>query len=220
MEIKDFESVFKDREPKPYGIYSFFSVLVPLVVKDGRVHILFEIRADKLKRQPGEVCFPGGRLERDESPRDCAIRETCEELNISKESIKIINEMDCIYTYSNFTLYSFLGIIDYEDIKEQKVNQDEVKEIFLVPFDFFMENDPIVKVLEVSPDVGEDFPYHLINVKNTYNWRKGRSTIPIYRFQDHVIWGLTGKIIDNMVKIIKCSGNDTEKICNSERVGG
>ncbi len=220
MDIKDFEVIFKDREPKPYGIYSFFSVLIPLVVKEGKVHILFEIRADKLKRQPGEVCFPGGRLERDESPRDCAIRETCEELNISKDCIKIINEMDYIYTYSNFTLYSFLGVIDNKDIEDHKVNQDEVKEIFMVPFDFFMENDPIIKVLEVSPDVGEDFPYHLINVKNTYNWRKGRSTIPIYRYQDHVIWGLTGKIIDNMVKIIKCSENDIEKICSSERVGG
>ena len=220
MDIQDIESTFAGREPKPYGVYSFFSVLIPLVLKDGKVHVLFEVRADKLKRQPGEVCFPGGRLEGKESPKDCAIRETCEELNIDRQSIRIINELDYIYTYSNFTLYSFLGVIDYNDIKDHQVNQDEVKEIFLVPFDYFMENDPIVKVLEVSPDVGEDFPYHLINVKNTYNWRKGRSTIPIYRYEEYVIWGLTGKIIDNMVKIIKCNVNSAEKICSSERAGG
>ena len=220
MDISDFERIFSGREPKPYGVYSFFSVLIPLVIKDNQVHVLFEIRADKLKRQPGEVCFPGGRLEGAETPRDCAIRETAEELNIAEGRIKIINELDYIYTYSNFTLYSFLGIIDYEDIKDRRVNHDEVKDIFLVPFDFFMENDPIIKVLEVSPDVGEDFPYHMINVKNSYNWRKGRSTIPIYRYEEHVIWGLTGKIVDNMVKIMKCEQDQAEKTCTRERIGG
>ena len=220
MDIKDFEKIFMGREPKPYGAYSFFSVLVPLVIKDNQVHLLFEIRADHLKRQPGEVCFPGGKLEGDESPLACAVRETSEELNIPEDCLRIINELDYIYTYSNFTLYSFLGSIDYEDIKDLQVNRDEVKEIFLVPFDFFMENEPFVKVLEVSPDVGKDFPYDMINVENNYNWRKGRSTIPIYKYQDYVIWGLTGKIIDNMVKIVKCSENKAEKICSSERTGG
>ena len=204
MDIRDIETVFSNRNPKPYGVYNYFSVLVPLVAIGGIPHVLFEIRADGLKRQPGEVCFPGGKLERKETPADGAVRETSEELNIPPDRIRIINELDYIYTYSNFTLYCFLGEIDYEDIKDIRVNKDEVRDIFLVPFTFFMENEPFVATLEVAPVVGADFPYHMINLKSSYNWRKGRTTIPIYNYEGNVIWGLTGKIIENMVKIINC----------------
>ncbi|GAE44688.1 hypothetical nudix hydrolase YeaB [Mesobacillus boroniphilus JCM 21738] len=38
-----------------------FAVLLPLVEVNGDVHILFEVRSLKMRRQPGEVCFPGGR---------------------------------------------------------------------------------------------------------------------------------------------------------------
>ncbi len=203
MDTKEIESVFAGRKPKPYGIYHYFSVLVPIVEKDGVPHIMFEIRADGLKRQPGEVCFPGGKLERGETPAEGAIRETVEEMNIPADSIRIISELDYIYTYSNFTLYSFLGVIDYKHIIDIKVNQDEVREIFLVPFDFFMENDPFVEMLEVAPVAGEGFPYEKIKHKSSYNWRKGQMTIPIYNYDGNVIWGLTGKIIENIVSIIK-----------------
>jgi coenzyme A diphosphatase NUDT7 len=216
MDIKEFEDIFANRKPKPYGTYSYYSVLVPLVEKDGALHVLFEVRADGLKRQPGEVCFPGGRLEKKETPMAGAIRETAEELNIPAESIRIINELDYIYTYSNFTLYSFLGVIDYNVIKKTIISEDEVKEIFLVPFDFFMDNEPFIKVLEISPVVEKDFPYAMINLKNTYNWRKGKSTVPIYRYKEHVIWGLTGKIMHNLVHIIKCYQTNKEKCIEKE----
>lgn len=38
------------------------AVLIPLIQKDDGYHILFEVRSKKLRRQPGEVCFPGGRV--------------------------------------------------------------------------------------------------------------------------------------------------------------
>jgi peroxisomal coenzyme A diphosphatase NUDT7 len=224
MRITDLEEIFAERKPKPYGTYHYFSVLVPLVQKDGTLHLLFEIRADGLKRQPGEVCFPGGKLEKGETPAEGAIRETSEELNIPEDKIRIISELDYIYTYSNFTLYSFLGVIDHEEILKAQVNQDEVKAIFLVPLDFFLENDPYVTTLEVSPLVGDDFPYDLIKSQSSYNWRKGRTTIPIYNYEGNVIWGLTGKIIQNMVRIIRCQNEHehekSSKKCQDGSIGG
>jgi 8-oxo-dGTP pyrophosphatase MutT (NUDIX family) len=205
MEIKDIEKILKDRLPRPYGDYKYFSVLVPLVKKNGKLNVLFEIRSDTLNRQPGEICFPGGRIEKGETPIEGALRETSEELNIPIEKIKIIKELDYFYTYSNFTLYTFLGILDENDVVKERLNKDEVKDVFLVPLDFFLETEPVVKVFEVAP-VSDDFPYELVNLKNTYNWRKGRLTIPIFKYEDHVIWGLTGKVIHNLANIINKGG--------------
>ena len=61
-----------------------YSVLVPLVEREGGLSLLYEVRAGSLRRQPGEVCFPGGRLEGAESPEECALRETWEELGIPR----------------------------------------------------------------------------------------------------------------------------------------
>lgn len=200
--IEDFEKTFQDREPKSLGFYQYYSVLVPLVEKDGELHILYEVRAESLKRQPGEICFPGGRVEGEESAEECAVRETSEELNIRPEDIKIIAQMDFLHTYSNFTLYSLLGTIDYDVFAGILVNPDEVKEVFLVPVSFFAENEPEIYYFDVLPNIGPDFPYEKINVTNGYNWRKGKSTVPIYRYEDRVIWGMTARITEHLINLV------------------
>lgn len=200
--LKDFEDTFRNREPKSMGSYQYYSVLVPLVEKDGELHILYEVRAENLKRQPGEVCFPGGRIENGESAEECAVRETSEELNIRPEDIRIIAQMDFLHTYSNFTLYSLLGVIDYNVVSKITVNPDEVKEIFLVPVSFLAENEPEIYCFDVLPNIGPDFPYEKINLPNGYNWRKGKSTVPIYRYGDRVIWGLTARITNHLMDLV------------------
>lgn len=202
LTVKDFENTFRDREPKSLGSYQYYSVLVPLVEKEGELYVLYEVRAENLKRQPGEVCFPGGRIENGESPEECAVRETSEELNIKRSDVRVIAQMDYLHTYSNFTLYSILGTIDHDVIAKIEVNPDEVKEIFLVPVSFFAENDPEIYSFDVLPNIGPDFPYEKINLPNGYNWRKGKSTVPIYRYGDRVIWGLTARITSHLMDLV------------------
>lgn len=202
MNISLFEKIFKNREIQPSNHYQFFSVLVPLVNQNGKIHVLFEVRSSNLIRQPNEICFPGGRIEKNESPKACAIRETYEELNIPSDRIKIISELDYIINYNNFTLYSFLGEVDIQDIK-MKMNKNEVQDIFMVPFDFFMETKPLLHEVEIIPKLQDDFPFHLIENGKAYNWRTVKAPIYFYQFKDKVIWGLTARIIANMVEIIK-----------------
>ena len=44
-----------------------YAVLVPLVEREDGIHVLYEVRALTLRRQPGEVCFPGGHIEAGEA---------------------------------------------------------------------------------------------------------------------------------------------------------
>ncbi|NLF34936.1 MAG: CoA pyrophosphatase, partial [Clostridiales bacterium] len=96
MTIQELERTLDGRKPGIAGVTSSFSVLVPLVERDGALFLLFERRADTLAHQPGEVCFPGGFMEPGESPEACALRETEEELAIPPSTIRILGRLDCI----------------------------------------------------------------------------------------------------------------------------
>lgn len=200
--IKQIEKKMNGRIPAVIGKYSFFSVLAPLVEIGGKLHVLYEVRSDNLTKQPGEVCFPGGSMEPGETPEECAVRETCEELGIQPDAIRVLGQLDTLYSYSNFTMYAFLGIIDGEKLAQGIPNEDEVKEIFFVPLEEILEQEPYIYNMDVIPDIREDFPYDRVNFNDGYNWRKGKSEIPIYLHEDWVIWGLTGRITKNMVQIV------------------
>lgn len=51
------------------------AVLVPIIYKDGEEQAVFEVRSSKLGWQPGDVCFPGGRIDDgDDSALEAALR--------------------------------------------------------------------------------------------------------------------------------------------------
>lgn len=203
LQLNEIEQIFQERKAGVWGDYSYFSVMAPLVDIDGELHLLYEVRAAGLRRQPGEVCFPGGAVEKGETKKQCAIRETCEELGVKRKDVKVLAELDVLLTYSNFTMYPFLGTIPYDRIDEAKFSKNEVQEIFYVPLKFFLENEPFIYKMDVIPDIREDFPFEMLNVDNGYNWRKGKSQIPIYQYDGRVIWGLTAIITHNLANIIK-----------------
>lgn len=203
LKISDFEKIFKDYKPGPLGYYRYYSVLVPLLEYQGQLNILYEVRADTLRIQPGQVSFPGGRIEEGELPEECAIREACEELLIKPEDIQIISPLDYLHTYSNFTMYPFLGTINYDACISVTASKDEVKEVFLVPVSYLMETEPLVYNSDVYPKIPEDFPYEKINKDMGYNWRKGVTSIPIYQYKGYAIWGMTALITQNLINKVK-----------------
>ena len=70
-----------------------YAVLVPMVETGQGTGLLLEVRTEYVK-QPGEICFPGGKIEEDETPVTAALRETCEELGISAGDVEIVKELD------------------------------------------------------------------------------------------------------------------------------
>ena len=204
LKISEIEDIFKDRRAGAEEFYKFFSVLVPVVERDGKLYLLYEIRAKHMERQPGEICFPGGELEADETTRECALRETWEEIGIPEDRIRIVNQLDTIYTYSNYTMYCYLGIIEEDALEDMKLNPDEVQEVFLVSIDRLMETDPAVYFTDVVPAPPEDFPYDKVTGGQPYNWRRGRAPVPVYEeFDGNVIWGLTARITKRFIDAIK-----------------
>jgi 8-oxo-dGTP pyrophosphatase MutT (NUDIX family) len=204
VSLRDFRKAFADRTPGSLDRYDTYAVLVPLVERNGELFLLYQLRSLTLRRQPGEVCFPGGKAEAGETPLSCAIRETEEELGISRESIEIIGELDYIHTYSDFTMYAFLAAVADADFA-RRFNRAEVQEVFLVPVSFFLENEPEIHSYDVAPRVDDDFPYDKIQQGSGYRWRAGRTTVPVYNCGGRAIWGLTGRITLQLINVLKNS---------------
>ena len=168
MTIQELEQRFMDHTPGLTGVRSHYAVLVPLVEWQGRTHVLFEVRADTLRSQPGEVCFPGGRMEPGESPTECAFRETWEELGIPASAIRPIARLDGVFLPSDGIMHPVLAQVDAGAVVHMTASAAEVKETFLVPADFFPQG---------------------------YPWRTGTHQVPIWTYKGHVIWGLTARIL-------------------------
>lgn len=192
----------KSYVPKPEGDYSIYSVLLPLVKVGNSTHILFEKRALHLKRQPGEICLPGGRVEKDEIPRQTSIRETSEELNIEESRIELLGDLDYIVTPFNLIIYPHVGRLKDIDVQSLRFNPDEVDQVFTVPLDFFLNNKPILDYVDVNVSVGSEFPHHLVEQGRDYKWKSGKYPVYFYKYDKWIIWGFTARIVHNFIEIM------------------
>lgn len=181
-----------------------YSVLIPLVEKDNKTHILFEVRSKTLNSQPGETCFPGGRIENNESPKDAATRETYEELGISDNNIDVISPLDLLVSPFNFIVHPYVG--RFKNIDDLNINKDEVDHIFLVPLDFLLECEPLEYINTIGVNRCNDFPFDLIGNPN-YQFKTAPYPTQFYIYNNYVIWGLTAKILTNFLNILKSDIN-------------
>lgn len=196
LTIQDFERQFHDYVPGAQDTTNIYAVLVPLVELKGEFHLLFEVRAGTLKRQPNEVCFPGGKMEGHETAQACAVRETTEELGIPPSAIRVIGALDYIAHYSNIIIYPILAQIGVQALEDMVPSSDEVKETFLVPFSFFREHPPALYIYDLIPMTREEFPYEDVGFEAPYSFHTGKVVVPVYeKYGAYAVWGLTGRIV-------------------------
>lgn len=184
------------------GEYFVSSVLLPIVKSGGVPHVLFEVRANNLQRQPGEICFPGGRVEKSEiaRPQETAVREAVEELGIGEDQVVLLGPLDYLVTPPGMLIYPYAGIIeDHENIVP---NPDEVEEIFLVPVEHFLLNPPLKSNVEVATRYAGDFPFHRVPPTYKEGWCKRWSfSVYFYEYGERFIWGMTARILYNFITL-------------------
>lgn len=201
--LEKIENILIFHRPKPINVEDRFSVFVPLMKIEGEICVVYELRAMSLRRQPGEISFPGGKMEKGESPRYAAVRELCEELLIPSHNVQVFGEMDYLITRGTSQIYSFAGLIKDVEFEDIRPNHDEVEKLFYVPLRWLMENEPKKYTMDVELIQSEDFPYELIPNGKDYKFYKGVDEILFYEYEDYVIWGFTAKITDRLIRILK-----------------
>lgn len=201
------EELFQKRQAGPLFIENRHAVLIPLIRVQGDLRILFEKRSADLRTQPGEISFPGGSIEEGESPRQAALREAMEELNLEESQIEIYGEADYVIRRDGRAVRAFVGEIRGLDLEDIRTNPREVDHVFAVPLDFFLKEEPQAYDLKTSLNLPENFPLGLIPGGRDYPWSLTKERIYFYSWQDYVIWGMTAGLTLGLVQVIKKGKN-------------
>ena len=197
------QTLLQNREPGLMDATGRYAVLVPLAQGPKGPSLLYEVRAKTLRRQPGEVCFPGGLMEKGETPEDCALRETWEELAIPDRCVRLLGRLDFIAHRANFIMWPVLGVVDSAALERMVPSPAEVEEVFFVPLSHLLRTPPIEYTYELVPTPAENFPYEIIGIPKNYRWQNGRENVPVYPWEGRAIWGLTGRITRNLISLLQ-----------------
>lgn len=205
------EKLRKELNNSIVGIHRQFeyfcsAVCLPLVKAQDGFHMLFEVRSQRLKHQPGEICFPGGKIEAGDfsNPQIAAVRETVEELGTYPEQLSILGPLDTMITPTGILIYPFVGLLN--DYQADNFSPDEVEKIIRVPLDFFLKNQPIRTNLEVKLSPTKDFPINLIPESYMQKWENTSFLYPTYFYKlpdGSILWGITARILLDFIDVYK-----------------
>ena len=161
-------------------------MLVPLVPREGDYGLVLTRRASDLRRQPGEVAFPGGMIDpEDPSELAAALREGHEEIGLDPAGVRVLGRLDDRRTVQGFWLVPFVVVIPSSAVLRAG---SEVDAVFEVPFRTLLlpgcETTEVQRAARVGGAVGTSrvvFRYH---------------------YRDHDIWGLTARIIRDLLDVL------------------
>lgn len=177
------------------------AVLIPLIQQeDGETAVIFEVRSARLHTQPSEICFPGGGIEKDETPEETAVRETEEELLIRAEQIKVLGQADGTIGPSGSPMWAYAGILKGY---HQTYSKDEVEEVFCVPLSWLLAHEPEMYSANAHFIPGEGFPADTVPGGFMMGKKSLTMQIPVYRCGKYVIWGATARILKSFLDRVK-----------------
>ena len=158
------------------------AVLVPLVARGQVPTVLLTRRTDHLHHHPGQISFPGGRVEdADTSPIDTALRETKEEIGLDRRHVELIGTLPDYLTGTGFRVTPVVGLVTPPF--ELTLDAFEVAEAFEVPLSHFL--DPANHEQHSIVHEGRVRQFHAMP------------------YQGYFIWGATAGIIMSLYRVLR-----------------
>lgn len=144
--------------------------------------ILLTKRREDLPEHAGQISFPGGRQEEEESLVRTALRETEEEIGLSPTNIQVIGALSPIYIdVSNYCVHPFVGFMNH------------------TPSSFAIQEDEVQKVLQLSIT---DLASPINKRKEKRELRGYNVDVPFYYIDNEVIWGATAMILAELLMVM------------------
>ncbi|MBS0222635.1 MAG: CoA pyrophosphatase [Proteobacteria bacterium] len=164
------------------------SVLMPLVKRPAGVTVLLTQRTDDMPSHAGQIAFPGGRRQADDSDAVAtALRETEEEVGLARQFVDVVGEIDHYRTGTGYEITPIVGIIAPGFTLH--ADPREVADVFEVPLDHFLD--------EVNHKIGSRI--HQGRERRYYEMPYG----------ERYIWGATAGMLKNLHFILTNGGDRT-----------
>ena len=185
LSIADFPRGDLDRDPAAWdeaGVKATrgAAVLVP-VVDHPEPGVLLTMRTSDLPNHPGQIAFPGGKIDPgDASPLAAALREADEEIGLSAALIEPIGYLDLYLTFTGFRILPVVARVvpNYA----LKINASEVADAFEVPLAFVMDKAN--------------------HARKSRDWKGVTRHYYEMPFGERYIWGVTAGILRNLYEKI------------------
>jgi len=150
------------------------AVLVPLIHRAGGLKVILTKRASHLKHHPGQIAFPGGKVEAfDASTTAAALREAQEEIGLDPNNVNTLGTLPFHHTVTSFQVTPVVGLILSDFTPVPQIG--EVEEVFEVPLSYL--------------STPENF---LIEGRFMRGKKRFYYTIP---YGPYYIWGATARIL-------------------------
>jgi 8-oxo-dGTP pyrophosphatase MutT (NUDIX family) len=155
------------------------AVLVPIIVRNGNPQIVLTVRTMTVASHKGQVSFPGGHAEPDDSsPQQTALREAWEEIGLEPHLVEVLGLLDDMATSTSFLITPVLGLVDPKATFAK--DPREVAEIFEAPLSAFQ--DPAHHELVCLEYANACHRFHK------------------YTLGPHIVWGATAEIIHDFLQ--------------------
>lgn len=152
------------------------AVLVPVVARPD-LTVLLTQRTEHLPSHPGQIAFPGGKVDPvDGGPLGAALREAEEEIGLDRALVEPLGYLDTYRTRTGFSVVPVVALVD--PVFTLRLNPGEVAEAFEVPLSFLM-----------------DAANHR---RDTRFWKGADRTYHAMPYGERYIWGATAGMLKNM----------------------
>jgi 8-oxo-dGTP pyrophosphatase MutT (NUDIX family) len=152
------------------------AVLVPIVLRP-QLTVLLTQRSHDMPSHPGQISFPGGKLEEcDASPVACALREAHEEIGLTSDFVEPLGYLDSYRTGTGFQISPVVGFVrpGFSTVLDAR----EVLEVFEVPLSFLMDKAN--------------------HQKHSREWRGRQRFFYAMPYEGRYIWGATAGMLKNL----------------------
>lgn len=161
------------------------AVLVPLVRRDLGLTVLLTQRTEDMPSHAGQIAFPGGRRQaEDVDAIATALRETEEEVGLSREFIEVIGPVDHYRTGTGYEITPIVGIVNPGFIP--RADPREVADVFEVPLEHFL-----------------DERNHRIDSRVWQGRERRYYAMP---YGERYIWGATAGMLKNLHFVLTAAG--------------